>query len=133
MSTVQGWESPWLPFADQVVDARHDALSIWFREVVAVGSIGRPVRRGRQRARGGVEMPPAVLRLEDLLEHERRRAARHVLVEADERMRLLDRTHDRVVDVKRIQRLDVDHLARNSKLLERSGGVERDAAARAVG
>src|ERR1700674_811852 len=114
---IQWGESPWLAFADQVVDRGYDGLAVWFREVVAVRSVGGPVGRGGKRARRRVEVPPAVLHLEDLLEHERRSRPRDVLIETDQRVGLLDRPHDGVVDVKGIQRLDIDHLARNSKFL----------------
>src|SRR6202165_5195825 len=75
-SRVEGREPPRLALPDDLVDGGDDALPAGLREVIAVGPVRRPVWRRGQRARGGVQVPPALLHLEDLLEHEGRRPPR---------------------------------------------------------
>src|SRR3989442_10828208 len=70
-SRVERWEPPRLALAHDLVHGLDDALPVRLGEVVPIRSVRRPVRRGGEGPRRGVQVPPPLLRLEDLLEHER--------------------------------------------------------------
>src|SRR5216684_27926 len=71
LALLQGEVFLGVPLPHQAVDRLDDALPVRLGEVIAIRPIGGPVGRSRERSRSGVEMPPAILPLQDLLHHER--------------------------------------------------------------
>src|SRR3979490_2241249 len=77
-------------------------------------------------------MVDARLRLDDVLEDVRRRAAWEILVHDEERAGLLGGSDERVTHIERQERANVDDLNVNVRRREILCGLERDAAERAV-
>src|SRR5438034_3624868 len=115
------------PFSLDGVRSREDVLAARLGKIVAVDADGRTVRARAQRARTDVEMIDAALCLDDLLKDVGRCAARKILINDEERSGLLDRPDDRVTEIERQQRADVDDLDVDVRRGQVLRGLERDA------